>query len=122
MYFTEKELTAIVKMAKVMVAADGKIDLREGNLIAAELNSLTHGMNPETILEASNSMDPSKAFEILKNLTTEEKKYVCGYLAAISIVDDDIDAKELAVWKLVSAIANFPTMTIHEAITFWRSR
>jgi uncharacterized membrane protein YebE (DUF533 family) len=105
-----------------MTAADGQVDLKEVALIAGELNNLAQGLNKEAILEASDNMDPSKAFEVLKNLTTEEKKYVCGYLAAISLVDGDISDKELAIWKLVSTIANFPTMTIHEAITFWRSR
>lgn len=35
--------------------------------------------------------------------------------------DGDIDDSELKLWKLTCALANFPTMTIGEAIEFWRN-
>ena len=118
MYFYENELKAIVKMAKTMIAADGRLDAAEIVMLATELTKLSRFDN-EKILEAADVMEPAEALRILKGLTTDEKKYVCGYLAAISKADGDVSSKEVAVWQLVSTLAAFPSMTFAEAIKFW---
>jgi len=121
MCFSENELTAIVRMAKAMAAADGKIDAKELILIAGELASFASGIDGSRILDSSDNMSADEALRILNRLTPEEKKYVCGYLAAISTADGNVDDKEIAVWKLVSTLANFPTMTFQQALSFWRN-
>ena len=122
MYFYENELCAIVKMAKSMAAADGRLDPKELILIAAELAKFTpSSIKGSSIIDSTDRMEFDEAIRILRNLTTDEKKYVGGYLAAIMAVDGHIDAKEAVEWQLVSTLAQFPTMSAKEALDFWKS-
>lgn len=54
-------------------------------------------------------------------MSDEKKKYATGFLAATMVADGNIDDSELALWKLVSTLASFPTMNIAEALSFWTS-
>lgn len=119
MFFSTRELEAITKMAKAMISADGEIKAGEIIALGEELKHFAPS-NAEAILDGSDRMDTVESLQILKNMTIEEKKYVCGFLAAVSIVDGNIDTKEMAMWKLVSTLASFPTMSFHEALNFWR--
>lgn len=110
---------AIFKMAKAMSAADSHIDITELAIIANEMRQF--GAQDKNLLDEADAMEADEALIVLKNMTPEEKRYVCGFLAAISAVDGDVDDKEIAVWKLVSTLAQFPTMTFAEALNFWKS-
>ncbi|MGM9746585.1 MAG: TerB family tellurite resistance protein [Paludibacteraceae bacterium] len=124
MTFTQNEMVAIFKLAKLMAAADGKVTNDERATIFTDLASFGVASNSlqSTMLEKmADEMEPTKAITIVANMTTEEKKYVCGYMAAVMVADGDIDATEQALWTLVSTLASFPTMNIAEAITFWKN-
>ena len=122
MTFTQNEMVAILKLAKLMAVADGKMTDDERATIFADLGSFGVAANSlqSTLLEKkADEMEPATAIAVVANMTTEEKKYVCGYMAAVMVADGDIDTKEQALWALVSALASFPTMNIAEAIDYW---
>lgn len=124
MTFTQNEMVAILKLAKLMAVADGRLTNDERATIFADLGSFGVAFNSlqSTMLEKlADEMDPAAAIAVVANMTIEEKKYVCGYMAAVMVADGDIDTKEQALWTLVSALASFPTMNIAEAVTFWRN-
>jgi hypothetical protein len=54
-------------------------------------------------------------------MTLEQKKYVCGYLACISIADGTCSERETVLWKLVCTLANFPVMSFGDAIEFYKN-
>jgi uncharacterized tellurite resistance protein B-like protein len=121
MTFTKEQMVAIVKMAKLMAAADGSISKKEVEAIFVIL--LQFGIVKDTlesvvIEKLADGMDASEAINLLSKMTNDQKRYVCGYLALIMIGDGDVDPKELALWSLVSTMAKFPEMTMKEAIDF----
>ena len=122
MQLSHKQLAAILKIGKVMVAADGVMKKEE---MAIVLNELVKFDVPHThvpmLLESSDEMTTSTMLDIFSNLDTETQKHICGYLAAIMIADGDVNDKELMVWKVTCSLCNFPTMTIGEALTFWKN-
>lgn len=111
------EMSAIVRMAKIMALADGVVKEEEMKLIASQLH--VFGVPDDdvcTILEISDSMQPSEATSIINSMTSEQKKYVCAYLGVMIAIDGDTDDKETALWGLISTMCNLPTMTIAEAL------
>lgn len=80
-YYTHNELVAITKMSKAMATADGKLDANELFLIA---NELSNNSSQEKILDEADFMNSEYAISIIKDMTADKKKYVCGFLAAIS--------------------------------------
>jgi uncharacterized tellurite resistance protein B-like protein len=99
--------------------ADGRGDAREAALIARELMSLSNGYNTENVVKAADRMEVDESLRILRSLTNEEKKYVCGFLAAIVKADNNISDSEIKAWQVVCSLAAFPTMTFAEAVGFW---
>lgn len=123
MTFTKEEMIAIFKLAKMMALADGKVTQAERDCIFTDLQSFgVKGNTLESVAieEAAKEMDPANAIRVVAAMTKEEKKYVCGYMAAVMISDGNIDEKEKSLWALVSLLAGFPTMNIHEAVSFWQ--
>lgn len=117
MTFTRIEMSAITKLALAMANADGKIEKSELNYIALELARF--GVRDcEPIIDGANEMDGSDALSIVAKMTDEEKKYVAAYLGTVMAVDNDIDEKELALWRLTSTLCGLPTMNILEAIEY----
>lgn len=122
MRFKKQEVTAIFKMACRMAASDGIIMDVEKGAIAFGVREF--GIRPEEITEYAKSttdMDNVQALAILSQLDINKKKYVAGYLATIMACDDVIDDSEVKLWQLICTLANFPTMTIGNAIAFWKS-
>ena len=118
MRFNRKELTAILKMANSMVMADGGVDEKEVHVITHELLRFNVPQDHiEPLLRESSVMDASEAFAILASLDVERKKYVSSYLGTIMAADGDIDDKEMALWRLVSTLCGFPTMTVVDAMS-----
>lgn len=120
MRFNDEELTAILKVAMAMVMADGRIDDSEKLAIGVEMARL--GVPNERfrkLLFAIGTIENVEAFAILLSLDVEKKKHVSSFLVAIMMSDGDIDEKEMALWKLVSTICDFPVMSVIEAADMW---
>lgn len=117
MRFSYNELTAILNIGNAMIMADGRVDKSETELLSNELLSFGVSLNDaKKLMEASVSMRPAEAMAIISSFNYEQKKYVSSFLGTIMASDGDIDERELALWKLVSAICGLPAMTISEAI------
>lgn len=121
MTFSGQELAALIKFGVAMAQADGHVDKVEELTIASELTNF--GVNPTeapNLLAASAAMEMSDALAIITLMTNEQKKYACGYLAAIMTADGEIADAEVKLWRLVCTLGNFPSMNIQEALTFWK--
>ena len=82
-----------------------------------KLDTLQH-----VALEATaDNMDGAECISILSAMSIEQKKYACGYLAMVMAADGEIAEKEAELWKLISLLASFPTMTLQEEIQFWQT-
>lgn len=123
MRFSIKEMAAILKNAKLMALADGVMTSNEENVIKRDLASFgikIDSLESVAIEHRADNMDGDEVISTLSNMTINQKKYVCGYLAAIMAADGEVDEKEKELWSIVSILAGFPTMTIGEAIRFWQ--
>ena len=119
MTFSGFQLTAILKLAKAMVFADGKVTAEESVILVSEFSRFgVPSDNFNVMLNESDKMKASEALAIVASLTNSQKKHVCGYLAAV-MTADGVDETELALWSFISTIAQLPTMTIQEAVEFW---
>lgn len=117
--FNAMELSAIIKLAKVMAAADGHTDVMEIAVMANEAKRFGIPKDDfKMILSTSDAMEPSDSIMMVKAMDTKRKKYVAAYLGCIMAIDGDIDDKELAFWQLVSTLADLPTMSINEAVNY----
>ncbi len=105
-----------------MVNADGKVEEKELTILFGEL--INFGVSQEqavSMLASADAMEADEMFAVLTQLSTDAKKYVAGYFAAIMISDGDIDDSEVKMWQIICTLAKFPTMNIHDAITFWQN-
>lgn len=117
MTFSGQELTAIIKMAKSMVLADGKIEPSEIAVMTREF--MCFGVlqdQVDLLLKASDNIEASQAVTLIARMDEERKKYVASYLGVIMASDGDIDDNELALWTLISTLCGLPTMTVMDAI------
>ena len=122
MQFNGLELSAIVKLAKAMVAVDGKVEKSELSVMALEM--VKFGVNPDAGMDFRNladALDFGHAIAVISAMNQEQKKYVTGYLATIMAADGEIADSEVTLWRLISTLANLPAMNIGEAITFWKN-
>ena len=120
MVFKGFQLTAILKLANAMVFADDKVTPEEMVVCASEFSRF--GVSDDQfkkMLKDSDAMLPGDALGIVASLTPAQKKHVCGYLAAIMVVDG-VDDKELALWRFISKISQLPIMSIQDAVESWR--
>lgn len=96
-----------------MQAADGKSDVKEylmNAMVFQKVQISTSDMN------AAKEISLIEAMSILSTMTEKEKDFICTFLGSLMAVDGDIDASEMALWRLVSTICKFPTMNIPNAI------
>lgn len=122
MEFSGKELSALVKMGVAMAAADGK--LADEEKAAIVLGMAEFGLDEEAVkahLALAKSMTPVQALSILTAMGTPQQKFATGFLATVMVSDGDIDDSEVKLWQLVCTLCGFPTMTIAEAVEFWRT-
>lgn len=122
MEFNGVQMAAIVKAANAMIAADGRVDEAETQALSREL--IGFGVNPTQlvdILKLSNALEPAAMISTLSVLSNDQKKYISGFLAAIMISDGDIDDSEMKLWQLTSTLIGCPTMTLQQALDFWRN-
>ena len=124
MTFTGNEMAAILKLAKLMAVADGQLTNAERDAIFTDLGSFgitANSVHSVALEKMADEMEPVAAIKIVAQMTIEEKKYVCGYMAAVMIADGNIDAKEQAWCTFLPKLASFPTMSIAQAVDFWRN-
>ena len=122
MEITGKELTAMVKMAFTMAAADGKFVDEEKAIIT--LGIAEFGLGREEIIgcvKSAERMDPAEALQVLSAMNTNQKKYATGFLAAVMTADGDIADSEVKIWQLICTLTNCPTMSVAEALSFWKN-
>lgn len=105
-----------------MAKADGKYDDSESHIIALCMEQLGVGkFDIPELFKLAEAMNLATMVSILSLLEENQKKFVCGFLAAIMISDGDVDETEVKLWQLTSTFCGFPTMTIIEAFEFWKS-
>jgi uncharacterized tellurite resistance protein B-like protein len=117
-----KQLAALVKMAFSMAAVDGKFADEEKAAITFGMAEF--GLSKELILgcvAVAKDMEVSEAFSILSSMNTSQKKYATGFLATVMAADGDIADDEIKMWQLICTLAQFPTMTVAEALNFWKN-
>ena len=117
MTFSGFEFAAIIKMAKAMAFADGKVEKQELSSIVNEMQRF--GVNPDdadSLLEASDRMETSDAVSLISKMDLERKQYVAAFLGAIMAVDMEITDSEMAMWSLVSELCKLPTMSVRQAL------
>ncbi len=121
MQFNGIQLAAITKAAYAMIAADGRIDDSETRLLVQELRSF--GVSQEdakNFATVGMAMEPTTMLVTLSAMSDEQKKYVCGFLGSLMVVDGNIDDAEMKIWQLTSSLMKCPTMSLHEALEYWQ--
>ena len=112
MTFTKKEMAAIVRIAKQMCNADGRFsEIEIRNLV-----DFTENFDIATVEEWADEMTGYEAAAILAAMNADQKYYVCCYLAELMTVDGEINDAEIKVWQFVSTLADFPNISIREAL------
>lgn len=122
MTFSGFEFAAIIKMAKAMAFADGKVEKQELSSIVNEMQRF--GVTPDdadSLLEASDRMETSDAVSLISKMDLERKQYVAAFLGAIMAVDMEITDSEMAMWSLVSELCKLPTMSVRQALEIMTS-
>ncbi len=117
MQFSGEELAAVMKLGMAMVAADGRTDESELEVVRIELARF--GASAGQMLALSREaqiMEFDKAVRVISNFDNERKKYVASYLAVIMIADREIDDKEIALWQLLSLMCGLPEMDVNQAV------
>lgn len=116
------ELTAILSAGMFLSNADGRLDDSEKEILIKELGSFNVTEDEaEIYLKVAIDLSVEQTVEILKAMSDDAKKYACGYLGAVMICDGDVDDKEMEAWRAFSGACDFPTMTLGEALEFWRN-
>lgn len=120
MQFSHLELSAIVKAAQGMIAADGRVDDSETRILALEITKF--GVQPDqlkSMIELATAMEPSLMLAVLGAMNDSQKRYVCGFLASIMVIDGDIDDAEMKFWQMTSTYIGCPRMSLEEALKYW---
>lgn len=112
-------MAAIIKLAKMMAAADGRLDKAELSMMSKE--ALRFGITPDDFVSLLKLSDNIKTDELIATvlvMTNTQKRYIAAYLGTMMAIDGDIDDKEMELWQFVSLLFELPTMTVLEAIEY----
>ena len=116
------ELTAMLSAGIVLSGADGNVADEEKEVLVKELMSFkVSAEDAKLYLKVAIDMSAEYTVEILKAMSDEAKKYACGYLGAVMLADGHVDDKEVEAWRLFSTACQFPSMTLGEALEFWKN-
>lgn len=116
------ELTAMLSAGMILSNADGHVADEEKEILIKELTSFNvTNEEAEIYLKVAIDLTVEQTVEILKAMSPEAKKYACGYLGAVMICDGDVAENEMDGWRAFSGACDFPTMTLGEAVNFWRN-
>jgi len=100
--FTYQQKIAIMRILLDIIHADGRIDAREVyyyNKLKDEF-SMTESAHAD--VEKKNSL---MALAQIKNFDDEQKRYFANLIADMIVVDEDIDANEVALYNVVRDFA-----------------
>lgn len=117
--FNGAELVALINVGVAIAAADGNTTDDEFGV----LSQLLVGLNvspeqAEVLIKESTQIKAPAAVAILSAMSTTQKKFATGFLAKVILADGDIDDNEIKIWKVISTICHFPTMSMNEAIEY----
>ncbi len=121
MEFSANQLAAIAKLGIAMSAADGKFAEEEKKMLTLEL--IRFGVSRVEaigIMTVAQNMDIQAAYDEVRKMNLNQKKYVTGYLAAIMACDGEIADVERALWSLISSLCDLPIMNMGDALKFWK--
>lgn len=122
MRFTGKQLTAMMKVAFVIAKSDDDFAEKEMDIIIREM--ATFGLSQQearALVDLTEEMDASELFSILTTMTKEQQKYVCAFMAVVMIADGEIKNSEIDVWQKICTLCSFPSMSMKEALEFWKN-
>lgn len=118
--FTNEEILAIYKVAKMMAEADGVVLHKELKEIENEMAKLkVTGENYDKVVLSGEKLPAIDALVILSKMEEQKKKYVSSFLGYFISVDDDIADVELALWTFIIKVAELPKMNIRQAIDIY---
>ena len=116
------ELTAMLSAGMILSNADGHVADEEKEILIKELRSFNvTDEEAEIYLKVAIDLTVEQTVEILKAMSPQAQKYACGYLGAVMLCDGDVDDNEMEGWRAFSGACEFPTMTLGEALNFWRN-
>lgn len=116
------ELSALLSAGVIMSNADGQLADDEKEILVKELKSFNVTDDEAKLyLKVAIDMSSEYTIEVLKGMTTEKKKYACGYLGAVMVCDGDLADKEVEAWRAFSNLCDFPSMNLGDALEFWRN-
>lgn len=122
MWFTDRELSAIFRMAVVVADADGNISDEETALMALELVRFgTSEEKTHSIMIEALKLSPVDACVTISKMTSEEKRYVTAYLGTMICADGKIKDSEMRAWALTSKICGLPTMSLGDAVEIMKT-
>ncbi|MGN0006806.1 MAG: hypothetical protein ACI35T_01775 [Alistipes sp.] len=97
MYFTKQEKQSIVKVANMMINADGKTDITE---VLLENSIFQRLKISQTDITSSDTMKPYDAINIITWMSVEQKRVVMAFLGCLMIIDGNTAESELALLSL----------------------
>lgn len=112
MYFTNSEKQAIYRLLMNMSLVDNDIDSKEVILTMAVVEKL--GISDYDIDRAT-SITINDALEIVSNMTSAEKDFVCSALGTMIAIDGEFNPKEMLLWGIITERCGFPEMNLKEA-------
>ena len=112
MTFSNQQMAAIIRIAKQMCNADGRFSQSEMD----NLLNFTENFDVATVEDMADAMTGYEAAAVLARMSADQKYYVCCYFAELMAVDGVISDSEVKVWQFVSQLADFPNMSIREAL------
>ena len=112
MTFSNQQMAAIIRIAKQMCNADGRFSQSEMD----NLLNFTENFDVATVEDMADAMTGYEAAAVLARMSADQKYYVCCYFAELMAVDGVISDSEVKVWQFVSQLADFPSMSIREAL------
>lgn len=122
MRLTVKQLTAVLKAGLIVTNADGETKKEEMEIVVRELVSF--GINQEQgsqLYDDAVAMSTEDMVDQLKGLSNDDKKYISGYLIAISVADGDVADNEAKAWAAICNLCEFPNVSVEDAYNYWKN-
>lgn len=116
------ELIAMLSAGMILSNADDHVTEEEKEILIKELASFNLTDEEAKIyIKIAIDLTVEHTVDILKAMSSEAKKYACGYLGAVMLSDGEVDENEMKSWRVFSGACDFPTMTLGEALKFWKN-
>ena len=123
MEFTKLQLAAILKLGMQVANLEDKDKTdEEFEIILQELNFLgadvSNGM--ESLLEMSDQFSVNDALSLIRNMSDEQQREICGYVGAIICADGALGPNEKKFWSSFPEWLGFDGMTLDEALRIYK--